>query len=129
MFEEIPITELLPYIITAFDGDKDLPTYHISDTDYANHTYAEILKTAEILPLTCYKVGEYGFTVLAPKLLYSFGINVNYRDKKTLQDWYEKIKEIMPTFECVLHGKNNRAINHLVKQGMQIKEQMIILTT
>ena len=126
--EEILITELLPFIQIAFEGDKDLPTYHISDGDYANHTYNQIIKTAEILPLKCYKVGDYGFTVLGPQLLYSFGINVNHRDKKTLENWFISIKEILPTFEVVLHGKNSRAINHLIKQGMEIKEQLIVLS-
>lgn len=125
---EIPITELLPYINVAFDGDEGLNIYHISDSDYANHTYNEIVKTAEILPLTCYKVGEYGFTVTSPGLLYSFGININHRDKKTLETWFFNLRNILGSFECVLHGKNKRAINHLVKQGMQIKEEAIVLT-
>lgn len=128
MLTEINITELLPYVQIAFEGDNFLPVYHISDSNYANHTYNEILKTSEILPLTCYKVGEFGFTVLAPGLLYSFGINVNHRDKKTLENWFISIKEILPTFECALHGKNSRAINHLLRQGMTIKEQVIVLT-
>jgi len=126
-FIEIPITELLPYIQTAFDADSELSTYHISDTDYANHTYNEILKTAEILPLTCYKVSEYGFTVTSPGLLYSFGINVNHRDKKTLETWFFNLRNILGSFEVVLHNKNSRAINHLIKQGMDIKEHLTVL--
>jgi len=128
MIEEISITELLPFIQIAFEGDTDLPVYHISDTDYANHTYNEICKTAEIMPLTCYRVGDFGFTVLSDGLLYSFGINVGHRDKKTLKNWFLSIKNILPTFECVLHGKNSRAIKHLIRQGMQVKEQLIVLT-
>lgn len=126
--EQIELTDLLPYIKIAFEEDTELPVYHISDKDYAWHTYDQICKTSDILPITCYKVGEIGFTVLSPGLLYSFGINVNYRDEKTLKDWFYQIKNIMPTFECVLHGKNSRAISHLVKQGMQVKEQLTVLT-
>ncbi len=128
MLEEIPLTDLFPYIQIAFDGDSHLHIYHISDSNYATHTYHEICKTAEILSLTCYKVGEYGFTVTSPGLLYSFGINVKHRDKKTLESWFFNLRNILGSFDCCLHAKNSRAINHLVKQGMEIKDEMIVLT-
>lgn len=128
MLTEIQITDLLPYIKIAFEGDNDLPDYHISDMDYALHTYNEICKTAEILELSCYKVDEIGFTVLAPELLYSFGININHRNKENLVNWFGEIKKIMSKFECALHGKNSRAINHLVRQGMNIKEHLTVLS-
>lgn len=127
MLTEIHLTELLPYIEIAFDCDTELPKYHISQRDYAQHTYDQICHTATMLDLTCYKVGEFGFTVLAPMLLYSFGINVKHRDKKTLQGWFCEIKNIMPIFETVLHDKNSRAINHLIRQGMEIKEHLTVL--
>lgn len=123
----IALSELLPYIHLAFDGDTDLPKYHIADMDYALHTYDQICETAKILDLTCYKVGEIGFTVIAPKLLYSFGIAPAYRDKKNLESWFVNLKDIMPTFEVVLHDKNSRAINHLIRQGMKIKEHLTVL--
>ena len=128
MLTPITIDELYVYIKIAFDGDTELPVYHISDSKFAWHTYEEIIKTAKILPLTYYKVGDFGFTVTSPGLLYSFGINVAHRDKETLQKWFAEIKDILITFDCALHGKNSRAILHLVKQGMRIKEHMTILT-
>lgn len=127
MLQEIPISDLFPYIQTAFKGDEDLPQYHISPIDFAGHTYNEILKTAEIMPLTCYKVDEFGFTVTSPGLLYSFGINIEYRTPKILKNWYIEIQKLLGSFECILHGKNNRAIRHLIKQGMNVKEQLIVL--
>lgn len=126
--EQIELSQLLPYIKTAFHRDYELPDYHIADCDFAEHTYAEICKTAQILPLTYYKVGEYGFTVTSPGLLYSFGINVNYRTKEILEQWFLELRELLITFEVCLHNKNTRAINHLLKQGMKIKDTMIILT-
>jgi len=128
MLEQITIEELLPLIIKAFEGDTELPKYHISDRDFAWHTYDAICKTAEILPLKYYKVCDFGFTVTSPGLLYSFGINIEYRTPELLKLWFDEIKEIMPKFECMLHGKNSRAIKHLIKQGMKVKEQAIILT-
>ncbi len=128
MLTEIPITELFPFIQIAFDGDVDLPKYHISDKDFAWHTYDEICKTAEMMPVRCYKVGDYGFTVTMPKLLYSFGININHRDKETLENWFSELKNIMPTFDCVLHNKNERGIRHLITQGMTIKEHLTVLS-
>jgi hypothetical protein len=124
---EITLYELKKYIEIAFDNDKELSKYHISNKDFASHTYEEICKTAEILSLKYYKIGEYGFTVLAPKLLYSFGINKKFRDKETLKNWFIEIKNIMPIFDCALHGKNSRAINHLIQQGLKSKEQIIVL--
>lgn len=128
MLEEITIEELLPFIIKAFEGDTELPKYHISDRDFAWHTYDQIAKTSEILPLTFYKVCDFGFTVTSPGLLYSFGINVEYRTPELLKMWFDEIKNILGKFDCALHGKNNRAINHLIKQGMKVKEEAIILT-
>ena len=127
MLEEIPLKKLYPFIVKAFEGDGDLGKYHIADRLYALHAYREIEKTAKILPLTYYRVGDFGFTVTSPGLLYSFGININHRDKETLKNWFAEITEILHTFEVVLHSKNQRAINHLVKQGMQIKEHLIVL--
>jgi len=126
----IPVTldELYAYIKIAFDGDNELPTYHISENKFAWHTYDEICKTAKILPLTYYKVGDFGFTVTSPGLLYSFGININHRDKETLQLWFAELKDILINFDCPLHGKNSRAILHLVRQGMRIKEHVTVLT-
>ena len=128
MLTEIPIEELIKYILIAFEGDTELPTYHFAEKDFAWHTYDTICKTAEMMPLKCYKVGDFGFTVLAPGLLYSFGINIEYRTPDILKLWFSEILKIMPKFEVVLHGKNSRAINHLIKQGMEIKESLTVLT-
>ena len=129
MMQEIGLDELQGYVEIAFSGDIDLPTYHISnEANYAQHTYEQIVKTAEILPLRYYKVGEFGFTVLTDGLLYSFGINHAHRDKKTLELWFAEIKNILGRFDCVLHSKNSRAINHLVKQGMKITDYSTVLS-
>jgi len=128
MLTQIPVEELLPFILKAFDGDVELPKYHISDKDFAWHTFDEICKTSEMMPLVCYKVGDFGFTVLSTGLLYSFGINVEYRTPEILKLWFSEILKIMPKFECILHGKNNRAIDHLIKQGMTVKENLTLLT-
>jgi hypothetical protein len=128
MMQEITIEELLPFVLKAFEGDMDLPKYHISDNDFAWHTYNEIMNTAKVLPLTCYKVGDFGFTVTSPGLLYSFGINVEYRTPEILQLWFAEIKNILGSFDCMLHSKNDRAINHLIKQGMSVKGYATILT-
>jgi len=127
MIKEITKEEIFKYVQIAFDGDAELEKYHIADDDYAGHTYNEICKTAEMMPLKYYKVGECGFTVFAPGLLYSFGINIKFRDKETLKKWFDEIRNIMPKFECALHGRNSRAIKHLIKQGMEVKEQIIVL--
>jgi len=59
--------------------------------------------------------------------MYSFGINIEYRKPDILKKWFIEIQNLLGSFECILHGKNNRAIKHLIKQGMNIKEQLIVL--
>lgn len=127
MFEKINILDLKPFIARAFDGDHELIKWHISGEDLSKcieHTYKTILETSELLPLTCYKIHDYGYTILIEnnKLIYSFGINILHRDAETLKEWFDNIKEILGIFDCILWSKNKRAITHLIKQGMFINE-------
>jgi len=134
MLTEISSDKLLPFIDIAFSGDEDLFTqWHINSGTQQEcilHTYHTILDTEKLMPITCYHMGEIGYTVIIPDkhLLYSFGINKEHRNKETLKNWFDNIVNILGTFDCILWSKNKRAINHLLKQGMTIKNKIEVYT-
>lgn len=131
IFEQVDIIDLKPYIEIAFQNDTELfSKWHIiQDVPLAciNDTYNRILDTVSYFDITCYKVLLYdviiGYTVICEEhgLLYSFGINKQYRTKEVLKNWFAEIIKILGIFDCILWQKNERAINHLIKQGMTIK--------
>lgn len=130
-FVEIDRAELQDAIEIAFGGDTGLlEKYHIKQGTLAecvDDTYNKICNAEANFPMEYYKVVldgiKIGYTAMSKKesLLYSFGININYRNKKTLQLWFENVVNILGSFNCYIWTKNERAILHLVKQGMKIK--------
>jgi hypothetical protein len=63
---------------------------------------------------------EIGYVCKIPNNLYSFGININYRTKDNLIEFWERVKELMgDSFICMLFPQNTRAVEFLKKQGMQ----------
>lgn len=131
IFERIDITELKPYIEIAFQDDIELfNKWHIvqgESLECIDDTYNRILDTIPYFDIACYKVllddVIIGYTVISIDhgLLYSFGINKKYRTKEILKKWFAEIVKILGIFDCILWQKNQRAINHLIKQGMTIK--------
>jgi hypothetical protein len=131
IFEEISINELKPYIAFAFMEDEDLfKKWHIvqgEPLECIEDTYNRIIDTIGHFYIECYRIVAneviIGYTVLCKEygLLYSFGINKQFRDKETLKNWFAEIRNILGIFDCILWKKNERAINHLIKQGMTIK--------
>lgn len=125
---EISIDELNNYINIAFNGDTDLfSKYHIkggTQEDCVFDTHSTIVEASDLFDTTCYKVllrdEPIGFTVVSKKLrlLYSFGINKEYRKKEILELWFENVVNILGVFNCYLWNINSRGITHLLKQGM-----------
>jgi len=71
----------------------------------------------------CYSVvldgEEVGYVCKIPNNLYSFGININYRKKDILIEFWDRVKELMEdSFICMLYPQNTRAISFLKKQGL-----------
>ncbi|HZI71618.1 MAG TPA: hypothetical protein VFD60_10720 [Nitrososphaeraceae archaeon] len=135
---EINIEELLDYIEAAVEGDEKMLDYY----DYSQHLndiseVAEnilnklLLQYDEAMIYGVESEGEkIGYFVGTEDLLVSFGMNINYRNKEYLTDFWAAIKEkIGDRFNCVLYAHNKRGISFLEKGGMRILfENVTILT-
>lgn len=129
MISVIPIllSDLKPYMETAFDGDNELwEKYHNADDNFEDtvkNNIVNIEKMSSSKMTKCYKV-EYrgkaiGFSVIVDDgLLYSFGINKYYRNKEIVLKWLSLIKEIANDFIVILCNENTRAIKFFERNGM-----------
>jgi hypothetical protein len=122
---------LLRCIQIAFEDDDKLVTdYHIigvSCEDCVDDTYNRILNESKLSNVEWHIVCSnenyiIGFLVLSleHKILYSFGLNIHNR-KKYSQELFEKVCELTEnSFSCGLYTKNIRAIEYLLRNGMEI---------
>lgn len=113
----------------AFLGDSELlEKYHaVNDNmqDSIEHTIERIDVCSMAYELKFYKVevdGESaGFFVIGDNFLYSFGLNLRFRKKEILLQWWAMVcRELKPNFICMMNKKNTRGINFLKRQGMII---------
>jgi hypothetical protein len=121
--------QLNDLVLLAFKDDHDLiDKYHVVNWNLqtsVNDTLSRIDQTSKEYKLTYFKVLvnkiPVGFFVIGDKLLYSFGININYRKKDVLLEWWSLVKqELNNNFIAMLNEKNTRAIEFCQKQGMDI---------
>lgn len=131
-FHEIPLYRLRPYIKMAFEGDADLiDRYHLVNGDLMQcvySTYDKIMELGRIGgELSCYALfqeefGPIGYMVTTPEnMLYSFGINIEYRTAAIVMDWWQQVKKMLNNeFAVPLWKKNERAINFFLRNGMEI---------
>lgn len=123
--------ELKKCITKAFSSDKKLiEKYHNrgeSLNDCVHDTFNKILEESQNTALDWYGVydedeGEIGFVVIsrAFDVLYSFGLNINYReDFSSLL--FDEIQDLFNGyFTCGLWNRNTRAIEFLERHGMKI---------
>lgn len=115
----------------AFFGDTDLKKYHIKPSDdyeaMVQDSYFNISIVRGELGADLYLVYSddvlIGFTCIVPKIsmLYSFGINIDYREKNVLKEWMRQVQDIMFSFtghiNVMLYSKNTRAIQFFKKNG------------
>jgi len=139
-FEKITIFELRVLVEISYRGDIDLLDKYWGDDfnleEAVNETMFMVKTVNEETEVECYAVvlndEEIGYVCKIPNNLYSFGININYRKKDVLIEFWDKVKELMEEgFICMLYPQNERAINFLKKQGMievsGIEENCIVL--
>lgn len=130
--------ELAAYIEEAFKEDYELVEYYDKSVNVKN--VEDCIENVIEKIKTCYPdadmfgVEEYGckigYFVCTTDLLISFGININYRDKETLDCFWKMIKKVVgDTFQCVLYSHNKRGINFLQKGGMIILFDNITILT
>jgi hypothetical protein len=129
---EIELYQIKRYVTIAFCGDHDLVhKYHIVNgrlTDCVESTVKQITITSKDYVLRYYALFynslPIGFTVISvvSKLLYSFGINIMYRKKEIIKEWFDFLKSMLSNgITCILHNKNTRTIDFLVRNGLKIE--------
>lgn len=127
-------------IKTAFVGDKKLVKYHINPSEDLDEmiedTYNTIIESTPSLMLDWYSVvytnGEFkkhliGFVCISiqASLIYSFGINTEFRKADILKEWIYKVEKIFKTnnigkCSTILYTKNRRAVDFFMKNGYDI---------
>ena len=131
-FIRISKNKLQELITIAYKNDDELLSkYHVCkfSLEEAVHSTLEMVTISEgELQLKFYKV-EYndtpiGYVITSGNHLYSFGIAIEYRVKKVLSEWWDKLKKILgEKFTCLLFSNNERAIGYLQRRGMVIEWQ------
>jgi hypothetical protein len=124
--------QLTKLVQISFEGDKELvDTYHVRSgmnlEVCVNSTLHTIKDTSRLYDLKYFKVLQdstpIGFYVTGKDFLYSFGININWRKKEILKQWWNLIcTELKYDFCCMLYAKNTRAISFIKRNNMQIIE-------
>lgn len=136
LLTKIKPEEVQPYIWLAFRDDEDLlGNIHISPgtLDHcAGHTFESIKKEADFYKndIEFYVVScdgaHIGYTIVIknekkPNELYSFGINIKYRQKDILVAWLSEVSKLLEYFYyIVLWSKNTRAIQFFEKNGFSV---------
>jgi hypothetical protein len=142
MIELRPIDrELKRYVEIAYKGDEDLLSkYHVAEytlDEAVEETLRMIYSTSLEVESNGDKMYNFyvsfdnkpiGYLSVFKNNLYSFGINIEYRTKEILSDFWNEIKEVLGNnFMSVLYPNNTRAIGYLQKCGMVSKECVILL--
>lgn len=131
----IPITEeeFPAYSELAFDGDIDMQTRYGTIKEYetpAERNIKNVMESSKQYALKYYKVEleeqgekkEIGFSISLKvnkqTLLYSFGINIDYRKGDILKSWLSELdKKLGANYQVPLFLKNTRAIRFFTKNG------------
>jgi hypothetical protein len=130
--KKISINELPLLVQISYKGDGELPNYFINNqSDYmliVNGELFNIYELATSMKLKYYKViyqkKPIGYFVAFENTLYSFAINIKYRKKEILSNWWKELSKTMNKgFTCYLYEKNKRAIDFLEKNRMKIIEK------
>jgi hypothetical protein len=126
-------TQLKEAIRIAFMGDNDIYSLYDPSVEVKNvdEIVVDIIKKVdthpEIVTKGIYEKNQLiGYIIYNRVALISFALNINYRLRKYLREFFALIrKEIKGKFNCFLWSKNVRAIKFLVKNGMDIQTETI----
>lgn len=126
---EVKMWKLEGYVRIAFDGDTDLweKCHPFLDgfEDAVNDNLSNVYEMAKVKSLFCYSINYLGkpigfFVVVEGTMLYSFGINKEYRTKEIVSTWFSMVKELLGSFIVYLYKDNKRAIEFFKKSGMVV---------
>lgn len=129
--DKISKPKLIELIYHSYEGDIELfEKYHVEKGDaesLAIKTMDMIETASQKFTLTYFKVmlnkEPIGYFVISSEmgLLYSFAINKKFRTKEILVNWWKYVKMVLgKAFTTVLYSNNTRAIEFLIKNGMEI---------
>lgn len=126
--KKISYSQLKEAIRVAFDGDSEIfnlydPNVSVSSIDeLVNDVYWKISEYNDVDLFAVYeKEILIGYFVTSKKQLISFGLSVNYRLGKYVNNFYWMIKKKLgDDFFVLLWKKNVRAMRWLIKNGMAI---------
>ena len=139
IIQSITYKQLPEAIKVSFEKDKDI--YDLYDPNVKVENIEDIVKDIykklgenELYYKGVYEkgrlVGYFAYNAQR-QILISFALNVEYRQRKYLKEFYSLIKREIGKFDCYLYMRNIRAINWLKKMGMQAEgfNKMIIKLT
>lgn len=120
--------ELQQYMVVGFSDDVELLNrfHHKPGSLHGciQATMKNVEECASLMPLQYYRLvlngKPIGFTITGPSILYSFGINIKFRTKELVLEWFNKMKEMLRNdFRVVLYNVNQRAIRFFERNGME----------
>jgi hypothetical protein len=130
--KKISVNELPKLIQLTYEGDSELfqylPGNHTNYMTSVNGELINIYQMAKDKRLRYYKViyqkKPIGYFVTFENHLYSFAINIKFRKKDILLDWWKELKKTLNKgFSCQLEEKNERAIKFLEKNNMKVVDK------
>jgi len=130
--KKISVNELPKLIQLTYEGDAELFQYLPGNhTNYMTCVNGELLNIYELAKdkrLRYYKViyqkKPIGYFVTFENHLYSFSINIKFRKKDILLDWWKELKKTLNKgFSCHLEERNERAIKFLEKNNMKVVDK------
>lgn len=137
----ITYSQLEPAVRIAFEGDKEMFKFYdkkaaVSTLDELVSDVVRKLKDySEVFPDTTIKTviekgKTVGYIVFKEETLISFGLSMEYRQRKYLNDLFSLIKkELRGRFVCMLWSRNIRAVKFLMKNGLKILDTNPEVTT
>lgn len=105
------------------------PTANVKDLEgIVQDVYGKIKRQQKTDKLEYFGIFEgedfIGYSVTGENFLYSFGINVAWRQKEILLQWWEAIKILMnKDFAILLYNRNKRAIEFLLKNNCELEKE------
>lgn len=128
--KRINIKDFHEYVYNAFFDDYELVEFYDRS--------ANVKTTNEAIDNVCFKIKEsypdariygvvkdgikVGYFVTKENLLISFGMNIKYRNKIVLAEFWKQIQSRLGNkFHSMLYSHNSRAIEWLKKSGMKIE--------
>lgn len=134
---QIPVSQIKEAVWIAYEDDIELmDKYHIlpaSHEDCVLMTVGLIEDASNEKPMENYNVlwnnVLIGYTCKYEDVLYSYGLNIAYRRKSILHDWWGAVEKMMgDNFKTYLYSNNSRAKDFLERNGLTtINEENNIL--